>query len=90
MPTHASSESYLTHRSLAGTPLVERKAASGAELRAFVFEGGAVLPWLRIRDFQVVTLVAVAEELACSFSSRESKLKLQQLETVISENDRLA
>ena len=45
-----------------GTPLSELKAACPAKLQSFVFEGREVLPWLRIRDFQVVTLVAVAEQ----------------------------
>jgi len=47
-----------------GTPLDELVAGCPAELRAFIFEGRRpLLPWLRLRDFQLVTLISIAEQL---------------------------
>ena len=59
-----------------GTPLSELKAVCTAELRAFVFDDRVVLPWLRIRDFQVVTLVAVAEQVLLQSPSYAGRITL--------------
>ena len=62
-----------------GAPLEDLRAACPAAHSSYIFDGAPILPWLRQYDFQLVTLIAIAEVLLLHTPEyeREVGLKLQ-------------